>query len=263
MLLATDLIVSYGKIRALDGLSAGFRPGAFTALVGPNGCGKSTCLRAAMGLLPLGGGEVTLDGVPVAAIGRRALARRIAYLPQESHCPDYMTLGDLIELAGYARYALFGGPSDRDRELFRDALDTVGLAGMAHRPVNSLSGGQRQRAWIAMVLAQDADIILMDEPVNHLDMKYQYAVLTLVRGLTQTHGKTVVSVLHDLNLAAGFADEMIMLRDGRAVAAGPTAETLTADTVRRVFDFDADIFLRDGRLVCLPRSAPAIAADAR
>lgn len=252
MLEAREITASYGSTPVLHGLSTRFAAGRVTALVGPNGCGKSTLLKAVMGFLPLAGGEIRLEGRPTRQIGRQSLARRIAYLPQECRCPDYMTLGELIELAGYARYSLVGGPSDHDRRLFREALEIVGLSDKAGAQVNALSGGQRQRAWIAMVLAQDTDVILMDEPVNHLDMKYQYAVLGLVRELSVRHGKTVIVVLHDLNLTSAFADDVIMLRDGRVVAAGPVEQALTAANVEQVFDLKADIFDRGGRLVCLP-----------
>ncbi|MFC6487532.1 ABC transporter ATP-binding protein [Nitratireductor sp. GCM10026969] len=253
MLEAREIKASYGSTPVLHGLSTRFAAGRVTALVGPNGCGKSTLLKAIMGFLPLAAGEIRLEGQPIRQIGRQSLARRIAYLPQECRCPDYMTLGELIELAGYARYSLVGGPSDHDRRLFREALEIVGLSDKAGAQVNALSGGQRQRAWIAMVLAQDTDVIMMDEPVNHLDMKYQYAVLGLVRELSVRHGKTVMVVLHDLNLTSAFADDVIMLRGGRVVAAGPVEQALTAANVERVFDLKADIFDRGGRLVCLPR----------
>ncbi|MCE7029224.1 ABC transporter ATP-binding protein [Jiella avicenniae] len=252
MIEASRVSVAYGHTPILFDVTARFTPRRLTALVGPNGCGKSTLLKAIMDFVPLTGGTITLDGEEIRSIGRRKLARRVAYLPQESHCPDYMTLGELVELAGFARYSLFGGPSAKDRELFHDALDIVGLAGMAHRQVNRLSGGQRQRAFIAMILAQDAEIVLMDEPVNHLDMKYQYATLDLIGNLTRNRGKTVVTVLHDLNLTTAFADDVVMMRDGRIVASGSVRETVTQDTVAQVFDLDADIFERDGRLVCLP-----------
>ena len=206
-----------------------------------------------MGFVPVTQGEIKLQGRPIRSIGRRALARRVAYLPQESYCPDYMTLGELVELAGYARYSLIGGPSAHDREMFRDALETVGLADMAHRPVNALSGGQKQRAWIAMVLAQDAEIVLMDEPVNHLDVKYQYSILELVRELTVERGKTVVTVLHDLNLTTAFADDVVMLREGNVEASGAVEGAVTPQNVARVFDLETDIFARDGRLICLPQ----------
>ncbi|WP_448956728.1 ABC transporter ATP-binding protein [Labrys neptuniae] len=252
MLRANNVVAGYGKQAVLRGVSVAFQPGRLNVLVGPNGCGKSTLLKAIMGFLPLSGGEISLDGKPIRSIGRRALAREIAYLPQESHCPDYMTLGELIELAGYARYSLVGGPSARDRRLFREALDRVGLADLAQRPIASLSGGQRQRAWIAMVLAQDARILVMDEPVNHLDLKYQYGVLELVRGLAHEQGKTIVAVLHDINLASAFADEAVMLQSGEVAATGPVAEVMTPAVIARVFDLDVDIFERQGRLVCLP-----------
>ncbi|MBY8974917.1 ABC transporter ATP-binding protein [Rhodobacteraceae bacterium NNCM2] len=243
---------AYGKQEVLSEVSIRFRRGRLTAIVGPNGCGKSSLLKTIMGFLPLTSGEVLLEDEPVSKIGRKALARRIAYLPQDCFCPDYMTLGELIELAGYARYSLVGGPSERDRALYARVLETVGLGDRAGFPVNKLSGGQRQRAWIAMVLAQDTDVILLDEPVNHLDMKYQFAVLELVRELTETHGKTVITVLHDLNLTAAFADDVVMMRGGRALTAGPVAETVTSANIERVFDLKAQIFPRDGRLVCFP-----------
>ncbi|RLQ85315.1 ABC transporter ATP-binding protein [Notoacmeibacter ruber] len=239
----------------MSDLSVTFRRGVLTALIGPNGCGKSTLLKAILRLVDVSNGKVTLDGQDIETLGRRDLARRVAYLPQESACPDYMTLGELVELGGHARRMLLGGPSDEDRRLFADALRIVGLEKMAHRQMNTLSGGQRQRAWIAMVLAQNADIILMDEPVNHLDVTYQYSVLELIRDLIETHGKTVVAVLHDLNLAAAFADDVVMMAEGRIVSVGPVRETLDEGNIRRVFGVDADVFERGGRLVCLPQRA--------
>ncbi|SMX51067.1 ABC transporter ATP-binding protein [Actibacterium lipolyticum] len=257
MLDVNEVTVSYGATPVLDGVSARFKAGRFTAIAGPNGCGKSTLLSAVMGLIPVDGGIVNLDGTPIHTLPRRTLARRAAYLPQENHCPDYMTVGEVIELAGHARYGLMGGPSDDDRSLFQDALKAVGLEDMAHRRMSVLSGGQRQRAWIAMLLAQDAPCILMDEPVNHIDMTHQYAVLSLMSDLARQQGRTVICVLHDLNLAATFADDIVLMRDGRVSASGPVDETITPDNVARVFGMQADIFTRNGRLVCLPDSAPA------
>jgi iron complex transport system ATP-binding protein len=248
----TNVSAGHGATMVLHHASHRFAPHRLTALIGPNGCGKSTLLRAVMGRLPTVQGTIALDGAPVARIGRRALARRIAYLPQENYCPDYMTLGELIELAGYARYRLLGGPSEHDRTLFRQALETVGLMDMAGRPINALSGGQRQRAWIALAIAQDTEIILLDEPVNHLDPKYQYAILGLLRDLTHIHGKTVIAVLHDINLTNTFADEVVLLQAGSVLAAGPVHKTMTAANIARGFDIETDVFEYDGRLVCLP-----------
>ncbi|MGL3606761.1 ABC transporter ATP-binding protein [Rhizobium sp. G187] len=253
MLEARNVTAGYGEMPVLQGLSAAFARGRVTALVGPNGCGKSTLLKAIMGFVPVSAGEIEIENQAIRGLARRTLAQRLSYLPQESHCPDYMTLGELIELAGHARYTLAGGPSEKDRALFRQSLEIVGLKDKAHCQVNALSGGQRQRAFIAMVLAQDTEVILMDEPVNHLDIKYQYAVLSLIRELSVRHGKTIVVVLHDLNLAAAFADDVVMLRAGRVVAAGPVASTITETTIARVFDLETEVFVRDGRLVCLPQ----------
>ena len=255
MLSTTDLHVTLSGTPVLRGISLGFAPGRFSALMGANGSGKTTLLKALLGFVPCGSGEVTLDGVPLASFGRRALAHRIAYLPQENSCPDYMTLGEMIELAGYARYGLFGGPREADRTLFRQALETVGLSGMAHRRVASLSGGQRQRAWIAMILAQDTEIVVMDEPVNHLDMKYQYAVLDLVRGLVRRQGKTVIMVLHDLNLALSYAEDIALLRQGRLYGAGPVGQIVTPEAISGVFGIEAEIFSRNGRRILVPMTA--------
>lgn len=263
MIEAREITTVYGRKPVLKGFSERFRKGRFTALIGPNGCGKSTLLKAIMGFAPVTTGTIWLDGQPIREMSRRALARRIAYLPQDCQCPDYMTVGELIELAGYARYSVAGGPSSRDRALFRKAIETVGLGDMVGAQVNSLSGGQKQRAWIAMVLAQDTDIILLDEPVNHLDIRYQYSILDLVRQLSTRNGKTVLTVLHDLNLAAGFADDVVMMRQGELLASGEAEATITRENVERVFDLPADVFVRNGRLVCLPGHVPNIAATAQ
>jgi iron complex transport system ATP-binding protein len=252
-----NLRVSYGRTPALNGVSVAFAKGRMTALAGANGCGKSTLLKAIMGFLPASSGTIRLEDQAIGMIGRKALARRIAYLPQECHCPDYMTLGELVELSGHARYSLFGGPQESCRALFTHALEAVGLADKAHCQVNSLSGGQRQRAWIAMVLAQNTDIVLLDEPVNHLDMKYQYAVLDLIRAMTERQGKTVVVVLHDINLASAFADDIVLLKQGRIIEAGPVAEKVTPAAIASVFDIETDVFMHDGRRVCLPRVTAA------
>nr|WP_319531787.1 ABC transporter ATP-binding protein [uncultured Cohaesibacter sp.] len=182
------------------------------------------------------------------------MAQQIAYLPQENHCPDYITLGELVELGGYSRFSLLSGPKAHDRSVFQKALDTVGLSGMENRQVNSLSGGQRQRAWIAMVLAQDTETILLDEPV-----KSSGPQIPVRRARSGQHpsprseGKTVIAVLHDLNLTATYADDVLVLRDGRSIAAGPIADTLTGETIEEAFGLEADIFSRDRRLVCLPK----------
>lgn len=259
ILKSEELFVSYGTgaRKIIDGLTVEFQRNKFTALIGPNGCGKSTLLKAIMGFLPAMEGKVELDGRSIDSYKRKELARRVAFLPQENHCPDYLTLGELVELGGYSRFSLFGGPSKQDKQHITEILETVGLVGLENVQVNSLSGGQRQRAWIAMVLAQNSDIILFDEPVNHLDLKYQYAILDLIRTLTSERGKTVVAVLHDLNLATAYADDIAMLKDGKLVTSGPVRQAMTTSMVKTVFDLDIDILENSGRLICLPHSEAA------
>lgn len=252
-----DLHAGYGKHTILNGVSATLSPHAVTALVGPNGCGKSTLLKTIMGFVPLHRGHIRLAGQPAHTLGRRQRAQLLAYMPQDARCPDGLTVGELVELAGYARGSLFGGASASQRQRFHQTLEMVELLPYRGRPVNTLSGGQRQRAWIAMTLAQDTPLILMDEPVNHLDLKHQISTLKLVRTLAHHHDHTLLVVLHDLNLAAAFADLILMLKDGRVVAAGSPEETLTADNLRQVFGVQADIFKRHDRIVCLPFPEPA------
>ncbi|WP_333830224.1 ABC transporter ATP-binding protein [Pararhodobacter sp.] len=257
MLTVTDLCVRLGRAPVLNGVSAAFAPGRLTALVGPNGCGKSTLLRAIMGLIPVQGGAVTLDGAPLSRLTRRQLARAVAWLPQASHCPDYLTLGELVEMGAHARQGWFR-PADAPRRTeFAEALRIVGLEAEAARAVNTLSGGQRQRAFIAMALAQQAPTLLLDEPVNHLDTRYQIAILALLRRLAHEQGRRVVVVLHDLNLATGFADDAVLMAAGRVLAQGPVAGVITPARVAECFGIEAEVFRRGERLVCLP----AIPAD--
>lgn len=249
------LSVRYGAHLALDTVSVAFAPGRLTALMGPNGCGKSTLFKAIMDVVP-SLGVVMLDNEVVRLMPRRTRAMRMAWLPQDNHCPDDLTLGELVALGGYARERFLRGPSDSERHRFAQALHTVGLLELAHRSVNSLSGGQRQRAWIAMILAQDTGVVLLDEPVNHLDLQYQYAVLELIHSLAARHGKTVVCVLHDVNLAAAFADDVVLMQGGAVRAHGATDSVLTQANVETVFGQPVDMLAWNGRRVCVPQRMP-------
>lgn len=247
----------YGKLTILHDISVNFVPGEVTALIGQNGCGKSTLLKTIMGFLDLQRGSITLDGRDIRSFHRKKLAQLVSYLPQESYCPDYLTLGQLIELSSYARNSLFSGPSDEDRRYFHEVLEIVGLGDKAHLPVNSLSGGQKQRAWLALVLAQKTDMILLDEPVNHLDVKYQYAILKLVRDLSCELKKTIIVVLHDINLATYFADYVVMLKAGKIHAHGRTQEVVTETNLQQVFGIPAELFIHNGHIICQPYPASA------
>ena len=256
MLEVRDLSVTLGRRPVLDAITTAFPEGALTALLGPNGCGKSTLLRAIMGLVDSSAGSVTLDGAPLAGLSRRARAQRIAWMPQESSCPDYLTLAEMVALAGHARRSLLSGlvrgETPAQEAAFARALETVGLAGEAARPVNSLSGGQRQRAFIALALAQQAETLLLDEPVNHLDPRYQYAILALLRDLAHRQGQRVVVVLHDLNLAGASADRVVLMNEGRIVAQGAPAEVLTPARIEETFALPVEILPHGARLLCVP-----------
>lgn len=239
----------------VSGVSLNFRPRRFTALLGPNGCGKSTLLKTIMGFLPAWEGRAFLDGAEIAGMRRKRLARRIAYLPQDNRCPDYLTVGELLELGANAQSSFLGFGRGLDRSRAERILADVGLEGMGAAQVNQLSGGQFQRAFIAMILAQDADILLMDEPVNHLDILHQYGVLSLVRRLMATRGCTVIAVLHDLNLAGAFADDVALMRAGRLIAHDQAQTVLDADRIEDVFGIRCEVIHRKGRLSFLPEFA--------
>lgn len=252
------LSMAYGDRPVLSDVTLRFGAGRFTALLGANGSGKSTLLRALMGIAPVQSGAVVLNARPLTSLGRREIAREMAFLPQVNHCPDHLTVGELVELAGFARTGLFGGVRAQDRAGFAAALRTVGLEGAETRRVSALSGGQRQRAFIAMVLAQDTPILLMDEPVNHLDLRYQYAVLDLVRELVTREGKTLIMVLHDLNLALAYADDAVVLKAGQVLAQGPVDDVLSAACVSDAFEVDAQVQQVGDRLICLPRGTQMV-----
>lgn len=257
MISCHSIACGYGKTTILHDFSIDFTSQKFTALIGENGCGKSTLIKGIMGFLPITQGQVTIrhngNALDLHKISPKERAKLVAYLPQHTYCPDYLTVAELVELGRYAHgSSVFNTVTAEDKERFMHALEQVGLLDMATKSVNALSGGQRQRAWIAMILAQDSDIILLDEPVNHLDVRYQYSVLALVREIMANTGKTIVAVLHDLNQASVFADEICLLKEGQKIAHGLTPDVMTSDIVKIGFDFDSEFVPLGGRSFCVP-----------
>lgn len=252
---AEAISAGYGSRTIIRDLTLAVAPAAFTAMLGPNGSGKSTLLRALAGLLAPSRGRVVLDGRPLDRTTPRQRARRLSLLPQSPRQPDAVTVRDLVEQGRYPHRGLLDRWSAADEAACGEALRLTDMADLAARPLADLSGGQRQRAWIAMTLAQAADILLLDEPTTYLDISHQLDVLDLMRRLVRERGKTVVAVLHDLNQAARFADRVLLLKDGSVAAAGTPAEVMRAETIRRVFDVEATIMPDpiDGTPVCLPR----------
>ncbi|WP_280355093.1 ABC transporter ATP-binding protein [Nocardia otitidiscaviarum] len=233
--------LGYGGRVISDGLSVDIPDGTFTVIIGPNACGKSTLLRALARLLKPEDGAVLLDGKAIASYPAKEVARRIGLLPQTSTAPDGIRVADLVARGRYPHQSLLRQWSQADAETVAAAMAATGVTELSARPVDELSGGQRQRVWIAMVLAQDTPVILLDEPTTYLDIAHQIHLLDLCRALNRESGRTVVAVLHDLNHAFRYADHLIAMRDGRVVAAGPPGEIVTAELVREVFSLGCRI----------------------
>ncbi len=238
-----DLTVRYDGTLAVDGISLDVPTGQITALCGPNGCGKSSALKAIRGLVP-STGDITLFGQALNGQPHRAIARQIAMLGQSPDAPREMTVRDLISLGRYAHRSGFGGLSGADYAAIERAVADTQLEDLLDRPLGALSGGQLQRAWLAMVLAQDAPVLFLDEPTNHLDISHALSMLSLVRRLAVEKGLTVLVVLHDLNFAAGFADRLIFMKEGRIAGQGAVSDVFQADLIADVFEIPCTILTR-------------------
>ncbi|MFF3553876.1 ABC transporter ATP-binding protein [Streptomyces tsukubensis] len=231
---ADSLTLRYGRRTVVEDLDLVVPAGSFTVVIGPNACGKSTLLRALAGLLPPTAGTVVLDGADIASYPPRETARRLGLLPQTATAPEGITVAELVSRGRYAHQRVLRQWSREDEQAVVDALAATGVDELSARRVEELSGGQRQRVWIAMVLAQETPLILLDEPTTYLDIAHQIDVLNLLHDLNR-QGRTVVAVLHDLNHAARYATHVVAMKDGRITASGAPGETITADLVREVF----------------------------
>ena len=231
---ADGLTLAYEKRVVAEGLGVSIPDESFTVIVGPNACGKSTLLRALARLLRPREGTVLLDGDPIADLPPKRLARRLGLLPQSPITPDGITVGDLVARGRYPYQGLLRQWSREDEAAVGEAMAAVGVTDLADRVVDELSGGQRQRVWLALVLAQETGVMLLDEPTTFLDIAHQIEVLDLCARLHE-EGRTLVAVLHDLNHACRYATHLIAMRDGEILAEGPPAEIVTAGLVKRVF----------------------------
>jgi iron-siderophore transport system ATP-binding protein len=260
---AQKVTLGYAGRPVIDDLSVLFPTGAITVIVGANACGKSTLLKSVARLLTPSSGQVLLDGKSVHQLPTRRLAQRLGMLPQSPITPEGLTVRDLVGRGRFPHQGLFAYWWDEDEQAVTEALTLTGILDLQQRPVDELSGGQRQRAWIAMALAQQTDVLLLDEPTTFLDIAHRLEVLDLLHRLNRERGTTMVMVLHDLNEASRYAGHLIAMRDGQIEASGPPGRVVTSELVRAVFNIDS-VIIPDpltGSPMVIPRSAADSAGE--
>lgn len=250
------LTLGYGETSIISELDLSIPKGEITVLIGSNGCGKSTLLRSLARLLKPQEGSVVLDGQEIAKMPTRKIAKQLAILPQTSIAPEGLTVLQLVKQGRYPHQSWLQQWSEKDEEAVFGALEATGLTDLAERKVDSLSGGQRQRAWIAMTLAQDTDIILLDEPTTYLDLTHQIDILDLLYDLNQTKKRTIVMVLHDLNLACRYADHIVAIHDRKVYKQGAPNDIITPDLMHAVFGLQCQVTCDPvcGTPLCIPFS---------
>ncbi len=234
-----DVTKRYDGTTVLDSVSLTIEPGGVTSIIGPNGAGKSTLLSVISRLAPADGGTVTVDGLDVASTPGEVLARRLAVLRQDNHMPVRLTVRELV---AFGRFPHSGGRlTAEDLELVEEAIAYFELGDLAERHLDQLSGGQRQRAYVAMVLCQNTDYVLLDEPLNNLDMRHSVQMMRRLRRMADDYGKTVVLVVHDINFASCHSDTIVAMKNGAVAARGRTADMMTPEVLNPVYDLDIDV----------------------
>jgi iron complex transport system ATP-binding protein len=249
-----QLTLSYGDSIIIDDLDLNIPKGEITVFIGGNGCGKSTLLRSIARLLKPKSGEIVLNGKEIAKMSSKDVAKQMAVLPQGPVAPEGLTVLQLVKQGRYPYQTWLKQWSSEDEEKVYTALEATGLLELKERPVDSLSGGQRQRAWIAMTLAQDTDFILLDEPTTYLDMTHQIDILDLLFELNERENRTIVMVLHDLNLACRYAHNIVAVKDKKIAAMGKPEDVVTRGLVKTVFGMDCEISIDPlfGTPLCIP-----------
>ncbi|MDV3123372.1 ABC transporter ATP-binding protein [Mycobacterium sp. 21AC1] len=260
ILRTSDISIGYEDRAIISDLSVEVLTDRVTAIVGPNACGKSTLLRGFARLLKPTAGQVILDGQDIAGLHTKEVARRLGLLPQTSIAPEGITVADLVSRGRFPHQKVFRQWSRHDEEAVADAMRHTAVTELSSRLVDELSGGQRQRVWVAMVLAQQTPLILLDEPTTYLDIAHQVELLDLFAMLNREHGRTVVAVLHDLNHACRYADQLVVMKSGQIVAQGDPTIVMTADLVEEVYGLRCQIIddPQTGTPLVVPRASPHV-----
>ncbi|KML35008.1 ABC transporter ATP-binding protein [Rossellomorea marisflavi] len=249
-----DLTLAYGERTIIDQMDLDIPKGEITVFIGGNGCGKSTLLRSIARLMKPKEGSVLLDGESISRLSTKEVARKMAILPQTPVSPEGLTVLQLVKQGRYPHQSWLKQWSRKDEKIVEDALRATGMEEFRNRKVDELSGGQRQRAWIALTLAQDTDIILLDEPTTYLDMTHQIEILDLLFELNEKEGRTIVMVLHDINLACRYAHNIVAIRDREVYAQGKPEEVISCELVKHVFGMDCQVSSDPlfGTPLCIP-----------
>jgi len=249
-----ELTLGFGEKIIIEDLDLTIPQGKITVLIGKNGCGKSTLLRSLARLLKPKQGKIYLDSKDITKLNTRDIAKKLSILPQAPQAPEGLTVYELVKQGRHPHRTLLKQWTEKDETAVQYALNCTNISDLADRPVDSLSGGQRQRAWIALTLAQQTETILLDEPTTYLDLAHQVDILDLLFELNETEGRTIVMVLHDLNLASRYADHIIALKDKQIYAQGNPEDIITPDLVHTVFDMPCQITCDPifGTPLCIP-----------
>ncbi|MDY2882130.1 MAG: ABC transporter ATP-binding protein [Romboutsia timonensis] len=248
-----NLNISYGNLDIVKDLNLDIPKGKITTIIGSNGCGKSTILKTIARIIQAKSGDIFVNNINIKEQSPKDLAKVMAVLPQSPQAPSGLTVEELIAYGRFPHQKGFGKMKKEDEDIVTWALKSTGIEEFRERPMEALSGGQRQRAWIAMALAQQTEILILDEPTTYLDLAHQLEILKLLEELNRKQGTTIVMVIHELNNAARFADHMIGVKKGKVVCQGTAHEVMTKENLKELFNIDAEIVEdpRNNKPVCL------------
>jgi iron complex transport system ATP-binding protein len=247
------LSIGYGSVEIVKDLNLSIPKGKITTIIGANGCGKSTILKTIARILQPKAGAIYINGKDIQTESSKEIAKVMAVLPQSPVAPKGLTVEELVAYGRFPHQSGFGKITKQDREIINWAIEVVGMKEYQERPIESLSGGQRQRVWIAMALAQETEILLLDEPTTYLDLAHQLEVLKLLEELNKKQGRTIVMVIHELNNAARFADYMVGVKAGKIVCSGKPEEVMSKSNLKEIFNIDAEVVRdpRNNKPVCI------------